>query len=149
MWNQRNKNYIWLKQEFFRNFLVPRINPFHATGLFLHPPENIRKPLVFWCFQGVQKETSGLKWVNLITVKNCSPACLVPYKHITYIPRWNNVETTVSASFQRGVHVACLEGIRWKLSRHDIYNMKNQLYRWKIKQYLVTVDYSCVSETLS
>ena len=25
------------------------------------PPENI--PLVFWCFQGVYKETSGMKWI--------------------------------------------------------------------------------------
>ena len=25
------------------------------------PPENNRKPLVFWCFQGVQKETSDIK----------------------------------------------------------------------------------------
>ena len=28
-------------------------------------PENIRKPLVFWCFQGVQKETNGMKWSNM------------------------------------------------------------------------------------
>ena len=27
------------------------------------PPEKIRKPEVFWCFQMVQKETSGMKWV--------------------------------------------------------------------------------------
>ena len=26
------------------------------------PLESIRKPLVFWCFQGVQKEISSLKW---------------------------------------------------------------------------------------
>ena len=25
------------------------------------PPENIRKPLVFWCFQGDQKGTLGRK----------------------------------------------------------------------------------------
>ena len=28
------------------------------------PPENIRKPEVFWCFQGVQKWYIGWKWVN-------------------------------------------------------------------------------------
>ena len=28
------------------------------------PPENIEKPEVFWCFQGVSKETSGMMWVN-------------------------------------------------------------------------------------
>ena len=27
-------------------------------------PWNIRKLLVFWCFQGVSKEISGTKWVN-------------------------------------------------------------------------------------
>ena len=35
-------------------------NPFHATGLFRYP----LKTSVFWCFQGVSKETSGMKWVN-------------------------------------------------------------------------------------
>ena len=30
------------------------------------PPENIRKPLVFWCFQGISKENSGMKWVNSV-----------------------------------------------------------------------------------
>ena len=27
------------------------------------------------------------------------------YKHSTCIPRWNDVETNVSMSFQRGIHV--------------------------------------------
>ena len=36
-------------------------NPFHATSLSLSP-ENIRQPLVFWCVQGVWKETSCTKW---------------------------------------------------------------------------------------
>ena len=31
------------------------------------------------------------------------------YKHSTCVPRWNNVETTVSTSFQRGIHVVCLK----------------------------------------
>ena len=31
---------------------------------FLYPPENFRKAQLFWCFQGVQKESSGMKWVN-------------------------------------------------------------------------------------
>ena len=30
------------------------------------------------------------------------------YEHITCIPRWNNLERTVSTSFQRGTHVVCL-----------------------------------------
>ena len=28
-----------------------------------------------------------------------------PYKHTTCIPRWNDIETTVSTSFQLGIHV--------------------------------------------
>ena len=32
----------------------------------------------------------------------------LPYKHTTRIPRWNDVETAVSTSFQRGIHVVCL-----------------------------------------
>ena len=32
----------------------------------------------------------------------------VPYKHTTCIPRWNDVEMTVSMSFQRGIHMVCL-----------------------------------------
>ena len=28
------------------------------------PLENIRKPWVFWCFQGVQKTTNNMKWVK-------------------------------------------------------------------------------------
>ena len=31
-----------------------------------------------------------------------------PYKHTMCIPRWNDVETTVSTSFQRGIHVVWL-----------------------------------------
>ena len=30
------------------------------------------------------------------------------HKHITRIPRWNNVEATVSTSFQRGIHIVYL-----------------------------------------
>ena len=37
-------------------------------------PKNIRKPLVFWCFQGISKETTRIKWVktqmNLIFVND-------------------------------------------------------------------------------
>ena len=40
------------------------INPFHATVLLLYLSESIRKSLVFWCLQGVKKETSGRNWIN-------------------------------------------------------------------------------------
>ena len=41
---------------------IPDINLYHANGLSV-PPENIRKPEVF-CFQGVQRQPSGMKWIN-------------------------------------------------------------------------------------
>ena len=42
------------------------INLFHATTLFISP-ETITKPQVIWCFQGVQKEVSAMKWVIVET----------------------------------------------------------------------------------
>ena len=36
---------------------------FFATSLHI-PHENIRKTLVFWCFQEVNEKISGMKWVN-------------------------------------------------------------------------------------
>ena len=43
------------------------INPLRATVFFLHPLKT-RKPSVFWCFQGIWKKTSGMKWVNEVNV---------------------------------------------------------------------------------
>ena len=34
-----------------------------------YTPENTRKPLVFWCFQGVLKDISDMKWVRAFSVK--------------------------------------------------------------------------------
>ena len=38
----------------------------------------------------------------------------IPYKHTTCIPRLNDVETTVSMSFQCEIHVVCLKGFAEK-----------------------------------
>ena len=46
------------------NISLKRVNQFNATGLFLQllkTPENQR---LFLCFQGVQKQASGMKWVK-------------------------------------------------------------------------------------
>ena len=40
------------------------VNPFHAIFSLSIPPDNIRKSQVVWCFEGVKKETSGMKWVK-------------------------------------------------------------------------------------
>ena len=48
-----------------RNDKFAMINPisYNSTSLSI-PPENIRKPDISWYFQGVSKETSGMKWIN-------------------------------------------------------------------------------------
>ena len=40
-----------------------------------------------------------------------------PHKHTTCIPRWNDVEKTVSTSLQLGIHVVCLLRYRVILRR--------------------------------
>ena len=83
-WKERSKT-LWNKEvnlkipaNFFTLFMIPQkssvyegdknlhFNPFHVTHLVLHPPENIRKPVFVWRFQGVLKETIGTKWVNAV-----------------------------------------------------------------------------------
>ena len=43
----------------------------HATSLFMYPLRNMRRPLVFLCFQEVSKETSGMKRVNKFLATAC------------------------------------------------------------------------------
>ena len=60
------------RQKYFSKFLDKQgkwKNPYLLTLFFpmfpFDPPENIRKPKVFWCFQGYQKGTlrrKGLMW---------------------------------------------------------------------------------------
>ena len=45
------------------------------------PPGNIRKPLVFWRFQGVWKCDTGLKWVNRAAVNISALSFLKNYKY--------------------------------------------------------------------
>ena len=37
----------------YKSSRMQYLNPFYATGLFLYNLKNLRKPLVFRCFQGV------------------------------------------------------------------------------------------------
>ena len=41
-----------------------RYKPFTSQCSLFDPPENIRKPKVFWCFQGDQKGTLGSKGLS-------------------------------------------------------------------------------------
>ena len=49
------------------NFI--KVNPFHATDLFWYPWKH-QKTRGSWCFQGVSKEISGMKWVNHWIINN-------------------------------------------------------------------------------
>ena len=49
-----------IKSEIWWRSLTPYFSMFPFD-----PPENIRKPLVFWCFQGGQKGTLGSKRLNI------------------------------------------------------------------------------------
>ena len=41
-------------------------NPFHTNGLFQYPLKISENQRFSDVFRGVQKETSGIKWVNVI-----------------------------------------------------------------------------------
>ena len=44
----------------FKEFL----NPFFLSAPFLYPLKTSQNPKVFWCFLGVEKGSTGNKWVN-------------------------------------------------------------------------------------
>ena len=54
------------------NHAAASIKPFHATSLFKYPlktSENLWfSSGFFWCFQGLSKKTSGMKWVMLYII---------------------------------------------------------------------------------
>ena len=56
----------WLLLKARENLKLDTIKLFHVNGFLSIPPENTRKALVFWCFWGVKKETSGKKWVKTL-----------------------------------------------------------------------------------
>ena len=51
--------------------LLLSINPFHVIGFFLYPLKPSENQGFSDDFKGVQKETSGMKWVNC-PIKYCS-----------------------------------------------------------------------------
>ena len=44
--------------------LTGNINPFVPSAPLLNPLKTSENLTVFWCFQGVEKECIGNKWVN-------------------------------------------------------------------------------------
>ena len=63
-------------------------NPFHATGLFQYPPENMRKPEVFSCFQGYWKRT-----VALTKIKRLNP---IIFKESTKLKKIADIQMKMS-----------------------------------------------------
>ena len=56
-------DHLWFQiNSWYRYYLIS------CHWSLLIPPANIRKPQVFWWFQGVSKEISGMKWVNHFNV---------------------------------------------------------------------------------
>ena len=61
--------------DFFRSTVYDYIlqqNPFLWHWYLFIPPENMKKLEDFWCFQGLQREISDMKWVNLLLRRKCS-----------------------------------------------------------------------------
>ena len=61
---------IWtqplLRLKYF-NKLWGRVGLVHFQQiLYFYIPEIVRKPLVFWCFKGVQKWNIGVKWIDIL-----------------------------------------------------------------------------------
>lgn len=50
------------------------VNLFLANVPISYSPflENIRKPKLFWCFQGVESGSIGQKWVNDVIINGCT-----------------------------------------------------------------------------
>ena len=59
-------HYLYSNFYFFLNVFHSGsyFQPFSCRCYFPIPPENIRKSDIFCCFQGLENETSGMKWVN-------------------------------------------------------------------------------------
>ena len=51
--------FFWLNS---LTLILFNLNPFHANALFCYP--YVKKPEIFYCFQGLWKFNIGLNWVN-------------------------------------------------------------------------------------
>ena len=74
------RNYSNIHLEVVVSKSCPVLKPFHATGLFLCPLENFRKPEVLWWFQGGRER---YQWYEM-GKKGC-PICHTQYKNILVV----------------------------------------------------------------
>ena len=106
--------------------LNPTIRPFNKALLIQdmylsHFSENDYKLRLWFCYRWkIEKASTAEKFKCCSFAKQKAKVEIYetmkinlikradPYKHSTWIPRWNDVETSVSMSFQRGIHVECL-----------------------------------------
>ena len=66
------------------------LTDFRPNSPFLQLPENFRKPLFFWCFQGVYKGNIGWKWVNIYLLLTFNKIVLGNFAKIT-LKHWEGV----------------------------------------------------------
>ena len=84
------------------------VNPFHATDLFWYIVKT-------WCFQGVSKGTSGMKWINFwVLITLCINMEIISrpknYSHSTYATF--SEKLTFLASWYAYVGMLRYQGVR-------------------------------------
>ena len=69
-----NLSWLWKISFYYWRYLWSRLTHYIPLVSF-NTPRKHQKTRVFWCFQGVSKETSGMEWFNMMktnTFKNGS-----------------------------------------------------------------------------
>ena len=60
----------------------------------------------------VENQFTGFYMMGTLVCSSSEWGFKKPYKHTTWIPRWNDMETVISMSFQRGIHIVFV-GLVW------------------------------------
>ena len=69
--------------------VLQRLYSSHFFPIFpFYTPENIRKPLVFWCFPGVKKGNIGKKWVNIAGIKTIRDGTIFSRQNLYAQAQW-------------------------------------------------------------
>lgn len=103
--------------KYFINSHVYRFNPLHTSSLCLYPLKTLENLLGFWCFHGVYKETSGMKWLIIfysIYLLFANNYCF----HFHFEFNWIQLYFVWHKLFVRDLFIT-----------HDIYNIRDVLLR--------------------
>ena len=125
---------MWISVKFFYHSIMSLTHLIH--------PENIRKPELFLCFQGVSREISGMKWVKNPYLLLGSKFYLYqePIHHwlltltlhgqVTLVARCDSSQTSVGVNYnlqrQLTVHTMCNPGLNLLLSEYLLQTMANE-----------------------